>query len=328
MRIRKMAAALLLLGIGAIISGFYSLNIAAAPRSPEDNKASVSYQTHIQNVGWQNEVKDGSMSGTAGRSLRLEGIKINVSGPGDLGVEYSTHVQYQGWKASVNNGGMSGTEGKSLRLEAITISLTGEKAANYDIYYRVHCQDYGWLGWAKNGAYAGTSGQSKRLEAIEIKIVEVGVNAPGDTSRPFIAAAPKLSYQVYLGSWESPVADGQTADTKGGDMFTALNVICTNLSSPKALKIVALCNQPGLSSESYGTDIPYGPYDKAPYIPDYMSMFYIKLEEPGYSIYYRAYNSKFGWSEWCTDGEAARPGSKIEKLEMRLIKAGEAIPAD
>ena len=36
------------------------------------NEISVYYKTHVQNVGWQNYVKNGAMSGTSGKSLRLE----------------------------------------------------------------------------------------------------------------------------------------------------------------------------------------------------------------------------------------------------------------
>lgn len=37
---------------------------------------SCSYQTHVQNVGWQNYVQQGNISGTTGKEYRLEGIRI------------------------------------------------------------------------------------------------------------------------------------------------------------------------------------------------------------------------------------------------------------
>src|SRR5699024_4734158 len=52
----------------------------------------LTYQTHVQNIGWQDYVPEGALSGTTGRSLRLEGIKINLTGV-DGGVTYQTHVQ-------------------------------------------------------------------------------------------------------------------------------------------------------------------------------------------------------------------------------------------
>jgi len=146
-----------------------------------------SYQTHVQDLGWQGWKSDGVISGTSGQSLRLEGIQIKVENQGDdLGVEYQTQVQDIGWQGWKSNGVTSGTSGQSLRLEAIQIRLTGVDADKYDVYYQVHAQNYGWLDWAKNGASAGTEGLSLRLEAIRIEILPKGSVAPGATSQPFI----------------------------------------------------------------------------------------------------------------------------------------------
>lgn len=147
--------------------------------------AKISYTTHVQTQGWQNYVSNGATSGTAGKSLRLEGIKIkleNLSG----GIEYKTHIQGIGWETSwKKNNELSGTTGQARRLEAIQIQLTGEAANQYDVYYRVHAQNLGWMGWAKNGEKAGTSGYSYRLEGIQIKLVPKGGSAPGSTKNCF-----------------------------------------------------------------------------------------------------------------------------------------------
>jgi len=37
---------------------------------------SVIYQAHVQNITWQEVVKNGEIAGTTGKSLRLEAIKI------------------------------------------------------------------------------------------------------------------------------------------------------------------------------------------------------------------------------------------------------------
>ena len=147
----------------------------------------ISYTTHIQDIGWQEKVYDGAMSGTSGQSKRLEGIRITLENLPDRGnVEYSTHIEDIGWQDWRKNGEISGTSGQSKRLEAIQIKLTDEVKQRYDIYYRVHAQDYGWLGWASNGDKAGTEGLSKRLEAIQVVLVENGGKAPGSTSSCFI----------------------------------------------------------------------------------------------------------------------------------------------
>ena len=148
----------------------------------------ITYQTHIQDIGWQSNVNDGQTSGTSGRSLRLEGIKIKLENQQyDGNIEYATHVQNIGWQNYVKDGDMSGTSGRSFRLEAIKIRLTGTMAQKYDVYYRVHCQNFGWMGWAKNGEASGSAGYSYRLEAIQICLVKKGEAAPGSTKNCFIS---------------------------------------------------------------------------------------------------------------------------------------------
>ena len=65
------------------------------------------------------------MSGTKGKSLRLEGIRIKLTGEiaNRYSIEYRTHVQNKGWQDWERDGGMSGTTGQSLRLEGIRIRL-------------------------------------------------------------------------------------------------------------------------------------------------------------------------------------------------------------
>ena len=112
------------------------------------------------------------MSGTEGKGLRLEGIKIQLDNlESENSIMYKTHVQNIGWQDWVSDGNVSGTEGKGYRLEAIQIKLK-EEIPGYKLYYRVHVQDYGWQGWKTNGETAGTVGSSKRIEAIEIKLVK------------------------------------------------------------------------------------------------------------------------------------------------------------
>ena len=138
------------------------------------NKQSVlTYQTHAQTYGWQNDVSLGSVSGTTGQAKRLEAIRINVYGA-ESGIRYRTHVQSYGWQNWVYDGENSGTIGEAKRLEAIQIELTDDLAQKYDVYYRVHAETYGWLDWAENGEPAGTEGLAKRLEAIEIRLVNKG----------------------------------------------------------------------------------------------------------------------------------------------------------
>ena len=178
---------------------------------------SVNYSTHVQDIGWQGYVKDGSTAGTTGQSKRLEAIRIKLSNNTSYKgrIQYQTHIQDIGWQGWKMNDEMSGTSGQSKRLEAIRIKLTDELAENYDIYYRVHAQEFGWLGWAKNGESAGTAGYSYRLEAIEVKLVEKDGKAPGSTERPYIQRY--VSYQTHVQDigWQGIKYDGEEAGTSG-----------------------------------------------------------------------------------------------------------------
>ncbi len=98
----------------------------------------LSYNAHIQNIGWTQTKHNGAAEGTIGESLRMEAIKMSVDSSYDGSIEYSTHVENIGWQSYKKDGAVSGTEGKNLRVEAIKIRLTGALAENYDVYYRVH----------------------------------------------------------------------------------------------------------------------------------------------------------------------------------------------
>lgn len=202
--IRKLAVLLLAL---LLVIGMIPASVMA------DAYPSVSYTTHVQNVGWQNYVNGGTMSGTEGKSYRLEGIKIKLDNQGyDLGISYQTHIQNIGWEADTSRGWkandvMSGTEGLGYRLEAIQIKLTGADADKFNIYYKVHAQNIGWMGWARNGEPAGTAGYGYRLEGIKIVISPSNEDPPElgsgaafkDATIPqFKEAYKKVVYQLFV----------------------------------------------------------------------------------------------------------------------------------
>lgn len=156
----------------ALILGCMGNKLAVENTKNDIKSISVTYNTHIQYDGWEKDFskRDGQLSGTSGRSLRLEGIKIKLQNTNDISIKYQTHIQNIGWQDWKQNGQMSGSEGKSLRLEGIRIKL--ENTDKYSVMYRVHVQNIGWQDWKYDGDMAGTSGQALRLEAIEIKIVD------------------------------------------------------------------------------------------------------------------------------------------------------------
>lgn len=73
----------------------------------------------MQNIGWQDWVANGKMSGTQGKSYRLEAIEIELTGTdaAKYDVYYQVHAQNIGWLGWAKNGESSGTAGYGYRLE-------------------------------------------------------------------------------------------------------------------------------------------------------------------------------------------------------------------
>ena len=172
------------------------------PDEEPKKEPSICYTTHIQDIGWQNQVKDGEMAGTEGQAKRLEAIKITLKDLSGVKIKYQTHIQDIGWQDWKYDGTLAGTEGQSKRLEAIKIEL--EESDKYSIMYRVHIQDIGWQDWRYDGEKAGTEGQSKRLEAIQIKIVEKQTSI-------------SVNYSVHVQDigWQNWKAEEKIAGTEG-----------------------------------------------------------------------------------------------------------------
>ncbi|EKK0947704.1 C39 family peptidase [Enterococcus faecalis] len=265
-----------------------------APAKAEEKVPDINYQTHIQDIGWQGVVKNGEISGTSRRSLRLEGIKMNISNSDLAGsVEYRTHVQEIGWQGYVKDNQLSGTSGKSLRLEAIQIRLTGEIANAYDVYYRVHIEDKGWLNWAKNSESAGSQSAAKRLEAIQIKLVKKGEAAPEGSGKAFLIGneakrpdeiKPTVNYQTHVQNigWQGVVKNGEIAGTSGKNL--QLEAIKIKLAG-----------------------------DVSRY----------------YDVYYRVHIQDKGWLNWAANGAPAgsQAASKhLEAIQIKVVRKGETAP--
>ena len=137
----------------------------------EISEPCISYKAHIQNFGWQDTKNNGEIAGTTGEGLRLEALKIKLSGLSEnININYQAHIENIGWQDWKNDNEIAGTEGKSLRVEAIRIKL--RSTDKYSVMYRTHIQNIGWQDWKTDGDISGTVGKSLRIEAIEIKIVE------------------------------------------------------------------------------------------------------------------------------------------------------------
>ena len=288
-----------------------------------DSYANVSYTTHVQTFGWQNDVSNGAVSGTEGKAKRLEGIKIKVDSNLEGGIEYSVHCQTYGWMDFVSDYELAGTTGEAKRLESIKIRLTGELADVYDVHYRVHRQTYGWSAWVKNGEECGTTGESKRLEGIQIKLVKKG-------DEPYA----KLKYSTYVQSygWLPYVSEGQMSGKTGeAKRVEAIKIdVDTNLTG--GISYVSYCQSYGWvysNNEAQCNGSIGGTVGKGKRMEAIQINLFGELREH-YDVYYRVHIQKYGWLGWVTDGMPAGStniAKRIEAIEIKLVKKGEEAPA-
>lgn len=286
---------------------------------------SVKYSLHIKDEGWLDYASDGATSGTTGRSLQAEAIKIQISGMSG-GIKYRTHIKDDGWTSWSSNDAQSGSTGRGLRMEAVQIKLTGQIASKYDVYYRVHAAEAGWLGWTKNGGLAGSTGCAVQLEAIEIKLSPKSVLLP--TSQSSIGKpALKVRAHVQDLGWMNAVGEGRTAGTTGKKYrMEGLQISCSDFLSGNGIQYRAHMEDEGWqdwksSGETAGTT---GKSKR-------MEAVEIKLTGAVagvFDVYYRAHCADYGWLGWACNGESAGTtgGSKqMEAVQVKLVPKGNAV---
>lgn len=298
---------------------------------------SIRYSAHVQDIGWQNEVKDGELAGTSGKSLRMESLKIHVANTGLYGsVEYRSHIQNIGWETNWKKDGQeTGTTGSSLRLEGIQIRLTGQLAQQYDIYYCVHAQNLGWLAWAKNGEQAGSSGYSYRLEAIEIRLVKKGSPAPaniGTRTTAFVGAA-SVSYKAHVQDigWQNPVSDGASAGTEGKSLrVEALTVTGISPNEGGTIQYRSHIQNIGWESAWKSAGQTSGTSGQSLRLEALQMKLTGQLAED-YDIYYCVHAQNVGWLAWAKNGEIAGTTGcslRLEAVKIKILPKGSAAPAN
>lgn len=115
-----------------------TLTLPAAPTGIKDksnrrcaNRAKITYQAHVQSYGWMPPVSNGGIAGTTGQSLRIEALKITLSGIPGYEVQYRAQVQCKDWLpwqttpngTAITSSALAGTTGQSLRLEALEVKI-------------------------------------------------------------------------------------------------------------------------------------------------------------------------------------------------------------
>ena len=279
----------------------------------ENTSTLVDYESHVQDKGWQEEKKDGEVSGTTGESKRIEAVNIQLENQEYQGnINYQAHVQDIGWQTTVWGGEVAGTVGQAKRLEAVKMWLTGDMANYYSIQYRVHIQDIGWQDWARDGIIAGTIGLGKRIEAIEIRLIDLR------TVDPDIYYSSHVQDKGWTGNVQNGQTSGTTGQSKRMEAFTV-----------------------GLNNSKYGGDVIYQAHVQDIGWQNWVkngqvagttglgkSLQAICIALTGniandYSIYYRVHSRDFGWLDWASDGNVAGTtglGKAIEAIQIHLMK--------
>lgn len=313
--------ALVLGGVGLITTVVSSHDVGASAAGPLGGSPSISYQTHVQDIGWQGEVGDGQLAGTTGQSLRLEGIKINLDLDGYTGgIEYQTHIQNIGWQSKVKDGEMSGTEGQSLRLEAIRINLYGQIANDYSVCYRVHAQEFGWLDWTCDGNSAGTATYGYRLEGIEIKMIEK--TNPGDMRVGDAYRTRLLKYRTHVQDvgWQDYVWDGEMSGTSGRSLrLEGINISLGDID-PLSGGITYRTHVQNMGWQDWKSD-----GEMAGTSGQSLRLEGIEIKLTGqlaeyYDVYYRTHVQDIGWQDWVINGAMAGTSGRSLRLEGIEIK--------
>lgn len=247
----------------------------------EENMGDVICQAHVSDIGWQNEVIDGTIAGTTGKNKAVESFKIKLSDDLANGnVIYRAHVSGIGWQNEVSNGEMAGTTGQAKAVEAFSIRLDGDISNEYDIYYRAHISNYGWLGWAKNGEVSGSEGYALKVEALQIKLVnKESSEKPEQKERAHLAkyCISQVDYQAHVSGtgWQDVRHTGDIIGTTG---------------CGKSIEAVAMAVKPNNVDNYSG------------------------------GIRYRVYSEKNGWSNWMQNGDIAGTTGQAKKVEAIQIQ--------
>ncbi len=283
----------------------------------EETKDSVSYETHVQDTGWQNAKQDGEVAGTTGQSKRLEAIQIQVNSQYEGNINYQTHVQDIGWQTTVTDGELAGTTGQAKQLEAIRIWLSGDIANHYSIQYRVHVSNLGWLDWVTDGMIAGTTGRSIKVEGIQIQLIDL------------IKDPELLQYtsQVQDIGWQGIVTSGQqTGTTAQSKRLEGIRVYYNDSQYGGTIQYQAHVQDIGWQSIVSSGELA-GTVGQSKRLEAIRFMLDGEVSQY-YDVYYRVHSADYGWFDWASNGVIAGItglSKRIEAIEIKLLAKGTSL---
>lgn len=291
----------------------------------------VSYRSHVSNVGWTSVVTNGNTSGFANSRNAIEALSPGVTWYGYGGsISSRAHVSGIGWQNW--SSGAIGTTGQSRSIEAVQFRLNGEISDVYDIWYRVYVSELGgWLGWASNGAPAGSTAKGAAVQGIQILLVEKGGPAPGDTANHFIGATDILSGSSF----------GLNGKSLGSAQGKSILLGSESGSEPLTSLSISFDNQETLGSIGYSGCYEFGGWGDV--VSDGVALNSkndgrvlkaVRLTLTGdlsnaYDVWYRCFDSKKGWLGWTCNGAdagATISGSFLTAVEVRIVSKGSSAP--
>ena len=272
----------------------------------------ISYSAHVEDIGWQDYVKDGEIIGTVGKSLRVEALKIKlVNVPSTAHIKYRAYVYGNGWQNYVKDGEVAGTTGQDRMIEAIQIKIEGLE--QYAVEYQVHVQDIGWQVWALNGMDAGTIEQGLRIESARIRIVK-----KENTIVPQI----KYSSHNTANGWTNYVGSGNTSGNENNAIKLDAIKIALENSENANIKYKVHVQDIGWTNEVQNDE--QAGMGKSENGIEAIEMQLSGLS--GYSIEYRVYEIGKGWQEWAYEGEVA--GTTGQNIQISAIQIRIKIKTD
>ena len=281
--------------------------IHTEPEAPAVSGLAVQYESHVQNEGWQNWVRDGEISGSTGMARRVEGFKIKLANAGNSNITYRANVEGQGWKHWVKNGENAGTQGENKKIEGLQIQLEGDISKTHNIEYRTHVQDEGWQHWVSNGAVTGSIGKNRRIEGIQVRLVK---------------KSNSINYQSHIQDigWQDTKVDGTLSGTTAQEK--RIEGIKINIGQ----QIPGVNVKYRVHGQEYGWQNWVSSGQMAGTIGESkrIEAIEIALEGPNaknHNVEYRVHVQNIGWMPWVRNGQIAGTvgeSKRIEAIEIRV----------
>ena len=179
-------------------------------KNPTGIEGTLKYSVYVQSKGWQDYQTEGNEAGIRNKGLRIEGLRMELTGElaSKYSVEYSVQLQKQdNSQGFVSDGAVAGSPSDSRMIEVIKIRIvSANQGTKTNVNYRAHRESLGWGSkWAKNGGVSGAEGKAKQIDSIEL-------NLTGNQYKGGISYRSKIQKTGWESSW---VSNGLTSGTLG-----------------------------------------------------------------------------------------------------------------